>query len=98
MVYRKCKKQRYRTDAGCRTQRFYGFDANVRLASSDNANLNMVPSLIISYRDSKGLEDYWTYETVDFAGIGTRVCQMCSTGISHSCIYTKRRETFYRSM
>ena len=48
-----------------------GVDANVRLASSDNANLNYVPALVISYRDSKGLEDYWTYEAFDCGDAGT---------------------------
>ncbi len=46
-------------------------DMNVRLASSDNANSTMIPRLIISYRDSKGLEDYWTYESFNFSNIGT---------------------------
>jgi len=46
-------------------------DMNVRLASSDNANSTMVPRLVIAYRDSKGLEDYWTYESFNFSGIGT---------------------------
>lgn len=48
-----------------------GLNANVRLASSDNANLSMVPMLIISYRDSKGLENYWTYESFDCGDAGT---------------------------
>ena len=46
-------------------------DMNVRLASSDNANSTMIPRLIISYRDSKGLEDYWTYEKFNFSNICT---------------------------
>lgn len=48
-----------------------GVNANVRLASSDNANLNYMPALLISYRDSKGLEDYWTYEAFELGDAGT---------------------------
>lgn len=45
-------------------------DSQAILYSSDNINASLHPSVTVVYNNNIGLEDYWTYETVDMGRSG----------------------------
>ncbi len=48
-----------------------GFSNNMILYSSDNSNSSARPTLVVNYRDIKGIESYWSYSSHSAGVAGT---------------------------